>query len=522
MSTEITAPVHSPPGMLTTTSLPDGSSQTKSRKLPPHRKYAKKFLTLPNEILLTISDAVDPEDLPNFRLTCKTLNDVSAKTFGEKRLAHRRFIFTEFSMQGLVDLTAHPVFGPCVREIMFGTHRVTNNLRTLLNHIEMLGITDNDRAIEVLRLFDEKWTRRSDFETRRLEPMLGEALCNLQMWESGVILGVFDDIQLDPQRKAAHLLGAYGSALEYVSLPFRSMVVSENTALQVIRNVCRNVNFQPKSVGLYLHGEEIDQENEEALSSFILDDGQLRPEIDACLENRFTHIGIVSSQRRLDFRQRSRFGESTDRGEYCNVSLDSFDRPMRRAILSAPYCHLRIESCAVNINELIHILRVYAGTLRVVELIGVYLWVVDKYDAGRCISRVLQCLKDDVQLERLVLDNVRAMHIDYNDGILVAKGRSWHGQQRIQRTLAVLIGYDMGGWDRSYGDEGHDGEVWSWSDEDGDYSKDENVPWDEIENGDWDEVRGENEFEIDGWYNQSLAEWVMNRRARIAMARAEA
>ncbi|KEQ87490.1 hypothetical protein M438DRAFT_290090, partial [Aureobasidium pullulans EXF-150] len=243
--------------MPTTTSLPDGSPQTKSRKLPPHRKYAMKFLTLPNEILLTISNAVDPEDLPNFRLTCKTLNDVSAKAFGEKRLAHGRFIFTEFSMQGLVDLTAHPVFGPCVREIMFGTHRVTNNLRTLLNHIEMLGITDNDRAMEVLRLFDEKWTRRSDFETRLLELMLGEALCNLQMWGSGVILGVFDDIQLDPQRKAAHLLGAYGSALEYASLPFRSMVVSENTALQVIRNVCRNVNFQPKSVGLYLHGEEI-------------------------------------------------------------------------------------------------------------------------------------------------------------------------------------------------------------------------------------------------------------------------
>ncbi|THY24932.1 hypothetical protein D6D01_05261 [Aureobasidium pullulans] len=522
MSTEIATPVYAPPGMPTTTSLPGGSPQTKSRKLPPHRKFAKKFLTLPDELLSTISDAIDPEDLPNFRLTCKTLNDVSGKTFGEKRLAHRRFIFTEFSMQGLVDLTAHPVFGPCVKEIMFGTHRVTNNLHTLLNRIEKSGITDNDKAMEVLRLFDENWTRRSDFEIRRLEPMLSKALCNLQKWGSGVILGVFDDIQLDPQRKAAYLVRAYGLALEYVGLPFRSMVVSENTALQVIRNVCRNVNFQPKSVDLYLHGEEIDPENEEALSPFILDNGQLRPEIDACLEDTFTHIGIVSSQRRLDFRQGTRFGESPSRGENRNVSLHSFAKPMRDAILSAPYRHLRIESCAVKINELIHILRAYAGTLRVVELIGVYLWVVDKYDAGRCINRVLQCLKDDVQLERLVLDNVRAMHIDYYDGVLVAKGRSWHGQQRIQRTLAVLIGYGMDGWDGSVEDEGDDKEVWNWSDEDGDYSKDETVPWDEIENGDWDEVRGENEFTIDGWHSARLAEWVGNRRARIAMARAEA
>ncbi|KEQ62710.1 uncharacterized protein M437DRAFT_25646, partial [Aureobasidium melanogenum CBS 110374] len=73
-------------------------------------RYAKKFLTLPDELLIKISDKVAPEDLPNFRLTCKTLANISAKHFGEKRLAHRRFILTEYSLKGLVDMTAHPVF----------------------------------------------------------------------------------------------------------------------------------------------------------------------------------------------------------------------------------------------------------------------------------------------------------------------------------------------------------------------------------------------------------------------------
>jgi hypothetical protein len=56
------------------TSAPDKLSiNPPRRKLAPHRKHAKKVLTLPDELLTNISDNVAPEDLPNFRLTCNTL-----------------------------------------------------------------------------------------------------------------------------------------------------------------------------------------------------------------------------------------------------------------------------------------------------------------------------------------------------------------------------------------------------------------------------------------------------------------
>jgi hypothetical protein len=52
--------------------------------------YVKKSSTLPDEHLTNISDNVTFEDLPKVRLTCKTLANIAAKHFEEKRLAHRR------------------------------------------------------------------------------------------------------------------------------------------------------------------------------------------------------------------------------------------------------------------------------------------------------------------------------------------------------------------------------------------------------------------------------------------------
>ena len=53
----------------------------------------------------------DDSSLPNLRLTCKELNEITSEPFGERCLAERRFMFTKYSMQGLLELTAHPIFG---------------------------------------------------------------------------------------------------------------------------------------------------------------------------------------------------------------------------------------------------------------------------------------------------------------------------------------------------------------------------------------------------------------------------
>lgn len=158
-----------PPGLSTamstlTTSAPHQPTIDPRRcTLAPQRKHAKEFLTLPNELLTNIADYVSPKDLPNFRLTCKTLANIAAKQFGQKRLAHRRFIFTKYSLQGLIDMTGHSVFGPCIKSIMFGTDRLTNELQDLLGSLKKHKITDHTKAMHVLQTYHERWIKHSAF-----------------------------------------------------------------------------------------------------------------------------------------------------------------------------------------------------------------------------------------------------------------------------------------------------------------------------------------------------------------------
>ena len=81
-------------------------------------------MRLPPEILAEIVSVCDDDSLPHLRLTCKSLCVVATHPFGETHLAERRFLITEPSLNGLVEMTAHPVFGRCVQKISFGTYRL--------------------------------------------------------------------------------------------------------------------------------------------------------------------------------------------------------------------------------------------------------------------------------------------------------------------------------------------------------------------------------------------------------------
>ncbi|KAH0362447.1 hypothetical protein KCU65_g8036, partial [Aureobasidium melanogenum] len=85
---------------------------------------ATSISSLPPEIILLIAAAVDPDDLASLRLVSKQWHDISTKLFGLAELRHPRFIISPYSLQGLVDLTAHPVLGPCVQSIEIGTYRM--------------------------------------------------------------------------------------------------------------------------------------------------------------------------------------------------------------------------------------------------------------------------------------------------------------------------------------------------------------------------------------------------------------
>ncbi|KAG9947136.1 hypothetical protein KCU85_g6031, partial [Aureobasidium melanogenum] len=468
------------------------------RRLAPHRRYAKKFLTLPDELLIKISDNVAPEDLPNFRLTCKTLANISAKHFGEKRLAHRRFILTEYSLKGLVDMTAHPVFGPCVKSIMFGTHWLTKDLNVLMDALKENKITENAEAMNILRLYNERRVERAKFYCLSFYQLLSGIIANLERRGSKVTLGVFDDIQSGFRKKVRHVRG-YGFDREIEDLQFVRMSPAPRASLQVIRNACQYTTFRPESLVLDLTREEMDKETESALCSLVLNPArQLMPTIDVIITTRYAHIGIVPSMRLLEFKRKGTPTQDVCEAMYCRVSLEIFRTPMANAILSAPFHRLSIKSCRVDIDELIEVLQAFAATLQVVEMVEVFLWVIEKSAPDHDIRPVLCCLRDDLQLQRLTLDDVRAIHEDYDGGIAIAKDRTWSTQQKIRQVLDVFIEHDIHAWDYSGSEEESEDEG-----EADDGAKDQGEAGDEENEGYSDWERHEN---------------ILRRRARKAKA----
>jgi hypothetical protein len=127
---------------------------------------------------------------------------------------------------------------------------------------------------------------------------------------------------------------------------------------------------------------------------------------------------------------------------------------MVEALFTAQITQFRMKSCSMWSSDFIDAFEASAGTLRVVELIDVAIW--GDQDFPRTLFPVLHCLRDDLRLERLVMDDVRAMNKDYGGdydgkgpGILVVTGRFWDGQQRIREGINILTGFDDHGLDSS-------------------------------------------------------------------------
>jgi hypothetical protein len=74
-------------------------------------------LSLPAELLCQIAHDVDGADLINMRLACKSLHDAANRPFAITHIARRRHVITLKSIKALLDIVAHPTFGPYVYSI---------------------------------------------------------------------------------------------------------------------------------------------------------------------------------------------------------------------------------------------------------------------------------------------------------------------------------------------------------------------------------------------------------------------
>ncbi|THZ78817.1 hypothetical protein D6C84_08098 [Aureobasidium pullulans] len=136
----------------------------------------------PTEIIQMIAVAADPTDLANLRLVSKQWCAVSSRLFGLANLRHPRFIISPYSLQGLVDLTAHSMFGPCVESVNIGSYRLKKHLVNTQPHLDINHA--NAAALKQFR-FEQTGSHLN---------LLAQAFANLRDHGVMPMLGAFEDI----------------------------------------------------------------------------------------------------------------------------------------------------------------------------------------------------------------------------------------------------------------------------------------------------------------------------------------
>jgi hypothetical protein len=209
---------------------------------------------------------------------------------------------------------------------------------------------------------------------------------------------------------------------------------------------CRTTNFRPKLIELDLRGQKDHIGKKTALSRLLLTSRGLLPDIDVCIREGPVSIFILSSLSHLEFKQRSEDSQMSIPENIC-FALTSLGRQMNNALFSIPLTHLRMESCSMRSFDPINILERLAGTLQIIELVDVAFWCHTCPVAN--VGPILHSFRHDLSLRTSVLDGLSAMNKNFSGdtGILLAKGRSWHGQQQIHGGLDIINRSDGYGWD---------------------------------------------------------------------------
>ncbi|KEQ60394.1 uncharacterized protein M437DRAFT_54477, partial [Aureobasidium melanogenum CBS 110374] len=78
-----------------------------------------RLLSLPNEVLtiMCADEDLTANDLAVIRLTCRELNAVATTEFAQRYIKDPFVMMTRKSLQALVDICKHPIFGPQVRKV---------------------------------------------------------------------------------------------------------------------------------------------------------------------------------------------------------------------------------------------------------------------------------------------------------------------------------------------------------------------------------------------------------------------
>lgn len=153
--------------------------------------------TVPHELILDIIGSVDPKDLISLRLTCRDVSACTLVRFSKVHFSERRHILTKHSLQALIDITAHPVYGKDVRSISLGSSRLCQSTYSKMEHwLSFHNDPGIQSRLERLNnaahaaLFEQAWLENTTEGSR----MLAAALNNIHKYGNAATLGMWVDV----------------------------------------------------------------------------------------------------------------------------------------------------------------------------------------------------------------------------------------------------------------------------------------------------------------------------------------
>lgn len=412
------------------------------------------LLALPPELLSTIIDACDRPDLVNLRLVSKYLCALSTHRFGTECLSDLSFILSAHSLQGLVQLTAHPL-SRYVQRIFFGTHLLVEQ-----NHLGQDSISVPEEYKSIAK------TTTAFLESGSHVKLLTQAFGNLKARGQAVTLGLCDDlVQQDEatwslSRKMYGFDQLYGAAVPSTDVWTADPGEVLNGILAAADAAARPV----KKLHLHLsHNRSFPIHWEGAIfGDFLLGSpGGFEAGVELLVQA--SHPVFVTSQlrvetdaRRLEFRALVPACEPVDwlrhpRALFVGLErygIVEFDQP------APAFREINLVLCAMSCDSLMDFLRERADSLRVLHLDAVDLDFYDDDDEANPLT-LLTLLKDELRLEFLSIHRVR--NIGDESRLVGGLDNTWDGREAVQAGLHYYIEKEEDG------EHSVDGE---WSDED--------------------------------------------------------
>lgn len=406
---------------------------------------ATTVLDLDEDVVGCIAAYLDHKDIEQLRLTCKLFCLNLQRVFGS-RFRHRHFIFTPYSMEAFVSMSAHPILGPWIESVAFGTYRIAGD-----PDIVVPGVTDHSprqlsftKQWEMLDLQKLRFNEQTQFiASRRHRELLTQALKNLMKHRRTIKLGTFDDIvSCTGDRLSFQAFSGLGSKRFYENTFLACRSRDSYETLGILIKASRQASYPMEHLNVALHcgcrtqqyGCKHDWGKVSAwLNDFLTQSIADGTSLVMTVANRnFKELYINRDQRLIAFR-----GECLQPRSIRHCTDGSTNASFGRlgiAMYADEYQNIEISDCGVQWSPFIRFLTQHASTILTLRLQRMLFW-------NRTWSiPFLETALELPHLENLIMEEVFYYNnIDKELKFIVAGKKEWRGSKDIRSGLHDLI-----------------------------------------------------------------------------------